>query len=120
MREEQIRHDGPIITFPTGRVPSLPRNHPNYANVPPSNTLRRMEEREFFHRVVEPIDETSSYRVARRAILIAYDYVRHYIFTDIDDYCNDITLGRINTAEAVLVNRRLSLRLNTVGLSRLQ
>ena len=90
----------------------MPRTHPYYANVSPSNALRRMEEREFFHRVVEPVDETGSYHVARRAILIAYDYVRHYIFTDIDDYCNDITLERINAAEAVLVNRRLSPRLN--------
>ena len=108
----EIRRDGPIITS-NWWSSLLPRNHPNYANVPPSNTLRQMEEREFFHRIGEPLDETGSYRVARRAILIAHDYVRYNIFTGIDDYCNDITLDRINTAEEALVNRRSSPRLNT-------
>ena len=111
MRRE-IRRDSPIITS-NWWSSLLPRNHPNYANVPPSNTLRRMEEREFFHHIVEPLNETGSYRIVRRAILIAHDYIRHYIFTDIDDYYNDITLNRINTAEEALVNRRSSPRLNT-------
>ena len=111
MRRE-IHRDGLIITS-NWWSSLLPRNHPNYANVLPSNTLRRMEERDFFHHIVEPLDETGSYHIARRAILIVYDYICYYIFTDIDDYCNGITLDRINAAEEALVNRRSSPRLNT-------
>ena len=107
----EIHRNGLIITS-NWWSSLLPRNHPNYANVPPSNTLRQMEEREFFHRIVKPLDETGSYRIAQRAILIAHDYIRHNIFTDIDDYCNDITLDRINAAEEALVNCRSSPRLN--------
>ena len=108
----EIRRDAPAFHY-SWWSSLLPRSHPHYANVSPSNALRRMEEREFFHRAVEFVDVTGTYNVGRRAILIAHDYARHSISIDIDDYCNDITLDRINAAEAVLVNRRSSLRLNT-------
>ena len=108
----EIRRDAPALHY-SWWSSLFPRSHPHYANVSPSNALRRMEEREFFHRAVEFMDETGTYNVGSRAILIGHDYARHYIFTDMDDYCNDITLDRINAAEAVLVNRISSPRLNT-------
>ena len=42
----EIRRDGPIITS-IWWSSLLLRNHPNYANVPPSNTLRQMERGSF-------------------------------------------------------------------------